>query len=657
MRRSRGNIILTALFIAIFLFFLSVALIWTNRQDIALSLSMEHKLKAQSAARSAAYEAYYRLRKQGTLAGFSQGTLSNGVEYDVELVGKEASNQRGEVLLVRARGKSGPVTSYLTLHLLDVSIAGKENEERTRVLFFPGAGGSEEGAQAEQDEAAATVEGGGGSALFGDFKLAEGGPGLISGIMANQGPAFVAEEGEVEPPSFYDYIPAFTGTFLQAWGPVQVVAPAYPTLSGSRTTTLRTLEYKGDEFIWKVIEPPEDLGDPLPEGAIDLFEMGAPNNSTWTNASVLIKNVFTGLDYELCAISTAWKVKKPPAEDPSDIENPLYTAEPQPVGPLVDWSSVRSPGKQEKFQTRGAAYPVKQSVYSHGWHLLYQPHDGSFPSPPTVLDGSMLTRWPCVLKFTIGGKWEKVWTPLDSSGAVTSVHRPDPRVLAVTSTGVIYSATEPEEGQQRRLLTLDGRNAILGDPLPEGKLIVYNDQPYLVSEDPEEPPLRHLAGAEHIDFESLPELLPEIHGEVVDVSGTEKLILGIGGGYAGEPLDSTRRLSYTARPRYDFTYSLDPASPIAVDGSDLWAVVNVLVEESEPSAEKGYLDGPYREGTKKTLARYDGKRWHILPNGLRALLRSSDLGAPGAGVVSANYPGLPPQQSRYTVISVSTNPF
>ena len=88
-RRSRGNIILTALFVAIFLFFLSVALIWTNRQDIALSLSMEHKLKAQSAARTAAYEAFYRLRRHSDLEGFQQGTLPSGAEYDIQLVKRE----------------------------------------------------------------------------------------------------------------------------------------------------------------------------------------------------------------------------------------------------------------------------------------------------------------------------------------------------------------------------------------------------------------------------------------------------------------------------------------------------------------------------------------------------------------------------------------
>jgi hypothetical protein len=57
------------------------------------------------------------------------------------------------------------------------------------------------------------------------------------------------------------------------------------------------------------------------------------------------------------------------------------------------------------------------------------------------------------------------------------------------------------------------------------------------------------------------------------------------------------------------------------------------------------------------LARYDGERWHILPNGIRACLRNDDLRAPSSNVVAALYPGIPVQKSRYTIISEDTNPF
>ena len=671
MRRSRGNIILTALFISIFLFFLSVALIWTNRQDISLSLSMEHKLKAQSAAKSAAYEAFYRLRRNGDLNGFQQGTLSSGAEYDIQLVALEPLAKRGNVLLIRARGKSGPVTSYLTLHLLDTRIAGVSNEDDSRVLLFPPnavAAPTEEGGETVTTE---PESGSSGQALFGDFEVTGGGPGLVAGVKANEGPVFFADETGVLPAAFLDYPAVYGGPFLRTFGPLIVEAPAYPTQAGYKSTRLRHLKYDGNDFDWERIDHPDELGDKLVEGLSPgagqpPYEMAAPDNSVWTNTSILGMNVPTEDGYESRLVCFNWTVEKPPARDKSDLEPELEPPPTNPgmVGNLVDWGMGGQRKPQQKFQTRGTFYPVKESVYSHGWHQLYQPHDGSFPYPPGFLDGSTLTRWPCILKYTLGKGWEKAWTGLKEDGSLESELRPDPTVLAVTSTGVIYSVTEPEEKKQRRLITINGRSVKLGEPVPEGQLIVYDDRPYVVSADPDKPPLINLlSDNDSIDFETLPQFLPELYGEVVDVTGTEMLILGMEGGYQGEPLDSSKRLTYTAMPRYEIRYSLDPASQIAVDGPDLWAIVRIELEELEPTYEKGYVEGPFpvdkktKIGKRTALARYDGERWHILPAGLRATLKSQSLSAPGSNVVAAIYPGLPKQVSRYSIISVDTNPF
>lgn len=52
MRRPRGNILLMAIFISLFLFFLSVALVAQNRQDVLLSLTEDHRTRADAAARA-----------------------------------------------------------------------------------------------------------------------------------------------------------------------------------------------------------------------------------------------------------------------------------------------------------------------------------------------------------------------------------------------------------------------------------------------------------------------------------------------------------------------------------------------------------------------------------------------------------------------------
>ena len=619
---------------------------------------MEHKLKAQSAARTAAYEAYYRLRKEGTLAGFQSGTLDSGASYELELVTREPYGKRGEVLLVKARGKSGPVTSDLTLHLLETKIAGESHENDPRVLFFPSSV-----IEAEDEESALETEimpdpadeaEEKANALFGEFTLEVGGPGVVASMQANEGPAFVSEGTSLEPPSFEDTIPVHGGPNLKGWGPVEVVAPEYPGTAEGRPTALRLLKYNGKEFDWEEIDHPTELGDPGPQGMMGLLEMSAPDS--WTMSSVMGLTVANEEGAPTPkAFNFSWTEEKPPTLNAEDVDR-VTTSEGVAIDPIVEWKKSQV---QQKFQSRGAIFPVGESVYSHGWHYVYRPHDGSTPEEPTILHGSTLTRWPCVLKYSDGGGWEKVWSGLKESGVVISEIQPDPNVLLVTSNGKLYSTTPNSKEEERYLISLDSNGVKkLGDPISDGPIIMYRDEPYLLVSNSYMMAFRNLLReGENIDFSTLPTYLPELSGEVVDVTGTEMLILGMDGGYQGEPLDSTKRLTYTARPQTDIVYSLDGKGKVAVDGPDLWAILNVIVDVSEPTFEKGYVSPPYPDGIRQTLARYDGQRWHILPNGIRACLRNDDLRAPSLNVVAALYPGMPVQKSRYTIIAEDTNPF
>jgi hypothetical protein len=668
-RNNRGNIILTSLFIAIFLFFLSVALIWTNRQDIALSLSMEHKLKAQSAARSGAFEALARLKQLGSLDGFQGKTYENGAKVEVDLVSLPASGRRGEVLKLRARGVSGPLSSYLTLHLCDVRLAGDKNSTEGRVLFFPTASGggqaSQETSEGTESQESQESQGGGGQALFGDFILKAGGAGVVSDMVAAHGPVFVSRDLAVadgaegtppSPPFFEDFIPVFSedATQLAAWGATIVVAPPFGSAKKS-ITELQYLEYKDEAFEWVDIEPPKDLGDDEVQivGQTNLFEIKAPKADTWTVATV------RGIGDQVRNL--AWVEPKPPTASARDIPGQPFVSEAVEPSATVDWSlASRTKASQQKFETRGAIAAHGNAVYSHGWHYVYNHYQGQAPGTITPLHGSTLTRWPCILKHELGGAWSKVWTPLTETGSVRTEVRPDPDVLLVASDGTIYSVTEPQKDVTRKLLTISGgSSAKVGDEVPPGRLFVYDDSPYLVPDQPEAPGILNLLNQKRIAFETLPAFLPELSGEVVDTSGTEQLILGIDGGYKGEALDSSKRRIVTARPRYDFRYSLSSAGPVAVDGEDLWAIMTITVSMLEPSYPAGYDELPIPEnfGPVNVLARYDGSRWHILPNGLRAALMNGAPVAPGVGVIGAIYPGLPKQVSRYSVISMDTDPF
>lgn len=635
---------MAAIFIAVFLFFLSVALIWTNRQDIALTLSLEHRLKAESAARSAALEAFARLRQMGSLEDFSGLSFSDGAKAEVELLSLPAEGKRGEVMLLRSKGTSGPLNSYLTFYLREVKIAGEDNAKDGRVLFFPAAG-----------------EGGsGGKAMFGDFLLKDGGD-VRSDMTAQGGPAFVPRDlapkaegaSAPSPPYFVDYIPVFSqdGQSLRAWGPTYVVAPPFAQQPYS-ITSIQYLKSVSDTD-WTDIAPPEKLGDEDQKlsSAQGVLEMSPITQDLWTEAKI------RGIGDSVSSL--AWLALKPETQSVSDLPADLHSGQPVQPGPLIDWSEAGKASVQNKYVTRGKVAASGDTVYTHGWHYLYRPYTGSATGEITPLLGSTLTRWPCILKCKIGGDWSIVWDPLKASGSVDSDSRPDPNIIAVAENGTVYSVTVPAEGRQRRLLTIsEGGKASVGNEVPAGTLFAYKNQPYLVPQESSAQGLLNLADQSRIDFSTLPDFLPEISGEVVDTSEAEQLIVGLEGGYQGEALDSSVRRTVTASPRFDFTYSMPAGLPVAVDGNDLWANITITSEAQDPSYPKAYTETELstEKQSLTVLARYDGKRWHVFPHGLRAALKSR-LPAPGQGVLAAVYPDLPKQVSRYSVISIDTTPF
>ena len=84
-KNRAGNVLIVAIFMAIFLFFLSVALISQNRMDISLGLSVDHRLKAQEAARSGLDYALSVMRTRSNWADLlkEERTLESGATYRV----------------------------------------------------------------------------------------------------------------------------------------------------------------------------------------------------------------------------------------------------------------------------------------------------------------------------------------------------------------------------------------------------------------------------------------------------------------------------------------------------------------------------------------------------------------------------------------------
>ena len=612
-------------------------------------------MRAQSAARSAAMEAFAHLKKEGFFDPSGEKSLPNGVTYRVEMVLLPPEDKRGEMLLVKARGQSGPVSSYYTLHLEKSSLASQDAESGGRVLFFT-----------PKKIGTTTVSSGHTTAVYGDYISTQLKVSLGEDVTSYQGPVFSKEDVATQTPPFYaqDWPPIFVvnGSELKTSGPAIVAAPPLGT---NEETSHRVLTFKGDSFEWDNIDPPtkpdalDSLSSSSPPPSM-LIELKAGAESGWTNLAI------RGIDDK--GFASVWKDIKPGTQDISEAQN-LGSAGDFVVGALVDWSSGSSVTLQEGFVTRGAIAAYKNKLYSHGWHYLYRRHNGNIPSEITAITGSQLTRWPCVLVYDHdSNRWDKAWAPLDNTGNVKTEWLPDPTTLLVDSVGNAYTRSL---GASQKLLTLEtnGQVQVGSQNLSQGHLFLYQDTPHLVRADG----LVNLKTGNEIGFDTLVSRIPEIYGPLsVPGPGEDGMVINYGftlgdadNGGSGAPIKSELTEVRTVRLETNIQYSIPTDARPAVDGNDLWIKLDIQGTTSDPSYDFFGQDKGPEIWNKTALARYDGQRWHILPHGLRALVDGPPLPSsvnltPPSGSeapICARYNGLPGQIARYAVVSIDTNPF
>ena len=671
---QRGNVVLTALFVAVFLFFLSIALLLAHKQDISLALSMEHKLKAEMAARSVAFEAYGHLREHGKLIGALGQRLEKDVTTRVEVLELPATPRRGKLIEIRAKGTSGPVTSYMTMCLQPTELA-QAADGAGRVMILP------------QGDAEAY-------AIYGNFELVGMKQVLPNKLFANDGPVFTCSPlGEPVRPAFTDTLPVFGEGEIQGVGPLIVLGPAP---AQNTETSLQWLELKGDVFEWQPIAPPDKLATTPAAGPAPtaFYEMNA--GAEWTHASA------HGEGTEM--LGWSWVDLDPPTQSLSETGDSLATFGPVSASPLVAYEAGQV---QQSFTTRGTLAAQGEDVYSHGWHYLYQPHRGEIPDPLTPLNGARLTRWPCVLKYGSQNQtWSLAWSPLDDDGTVRTMHTPHPDFLWATSKGALYSLTSSGERKLMQLMP-DGEVKLSDGVLPDGQVFFYRDKPHVLTVAPSR--IVNLEDRSTIDFATLPTGVPGYHGTLLDIPQGQSLRYDEPGTNDISPEGAFKITGYktqTVLPDVLLSYAFsETARPMAC-GDDLYVELDVVTQGVDSIHD--VFDHEYIE--KNTLvggpamARYDGERWYILPNGLRAFLereRQRDLEPsappfaidendpagrsrpqdqkpkdedeeeeqprkpgdtldipPGmANAVMAKYPGLPSVIPRYSVISVSTDPF
>ncbi len=126
-KRADGNVLVTAIFISVFLFFISVALVAQNRQNILLVLCEDHRVRATNAANAALDFALHVMRTNPNwrkLLPHQNGQLESGELWSIDSITYSA--KQPHMLEVVGKGTSGVFTSYRTRVIEEVSLGNAQ---------------------------------------------------------------------------------------------------------------------------------------------------------------------------------------------------------------------------------------------------------------------------------------------------------------------------------------------------------------------------------------------------------------------------------------------------------------------------------------------------------------------------------------------------
>lgn len=400
MKSRRGNILVMAIFVAVFLFFLSVALVMANRQDILLALTVDHRLRAQLAARAGSEICLVKLRESSEEAqkvnGFEE-ELASGADVSVRLSDYDGGYGGGTDRLLKqlvATGTSGFLGADRTYVLEEVKL-GMEDVAGIPFLF-----GKNQGGQL--------------FALGPSFRWTSLGdlPRRDTWLAARGGPLHVmAPLGTADKaPTVYDFnlTPGPSGTFIPTIG------EGKPLTETQHEHTLY-LTFEGQQVKWNDIPDPNDLQKTGidKKATIDGKEDGVPR---WTTVSDGISSVtYTDSEFQ---------------------------------GPVLEWWGLDGP----------AIAADEGTLYCHATHYLYrgisfqnqvQIVSGAIVSTPKIVEPQLYAQ-PCVLKYD-QSQWTKVVDlmrvddPL-SEPQISQGPRPNKATLAVAQDRVYaFQSDDPSQ--------------------------------------------------------------------------------------------------------------------------------------------------------------------------------------------------------------------
>lgn len=529
MKNQRGNILITALFMAIFLFFLCVAIVSQNRMNISLGLSVDHRLKAESAARSGITSALETMRNDPdwpkALSGL-ETELKSGASFTISVEPYPSPDESPYLLKLVSTGVSGIVKAEHWAIIEEVRLPTGADGSGTPYLFTK--------TQDRQLVAAGT-----------DFQWHDMGelPNPKSPLAAAEGPLFVFDKpgSGVPAPAFVDFvrlfIPEENGQLKEIQGPPFIIelAPA--------GESLLYLDVQGDKANWvEIPDPGPQLGragskltviadDPTLKDIPRISLTGGGkenlyNSKKWDRRSVRVwggqmvgsrvelqkaqfksqkLNEDSFENQELQVIDSPWPrgyyiAEFEPSTAYANGEMPVFKQydnagyikfEQYDDAGYKPFSLDDLTGPQnflEWYSLDGTALSAHgRKVSCHGTHYFYgtfKMDDLGWPEPGDSAADSLIYKRPCVLQYDLD---TEKWTILADFMRVSDISVPpdvfrcpdlEKSSLGVDSKGVSYVFTD--ETDRYRAIALEGKDFrhVRGDNAVVKKVVLYQDKPY-----------------------------------------------------------------------------------------------------------------------------------------------------------------------------------
>ena len=419
--KRRGNLLLSALFMSAFLFFLSVAIVVTNREDIRSTLGADHKMRAEFAA---------------------DGTL----DRDIQLMRSTADWESTLNSPVAFASGATVQSSYKRISptILELDVTALSNLVRAdRHWILEELRLADSVAVGSQKPHLFCLEGTAYKVLGPNFKWQALGtlPALVlpRTFSARSGPLYYLIKDDVPSPvALMDFQPIQGNPSVTNGG----FGPASLTLPKSNGPY--TLELQNEKFnVVKIVEP----ADITMLGRLKQPTINGQVNGTPTSATIIINGV-------------------PTLVDTSVYQGPIYE-----TYLLVGTVAV---GVDKAYYCHAMHY------YYRGFKFQNDPSTGVGTITQPVIEHE-----PAILKYDVSGKvWVKVVdllkVPDDQSiPEVIGGPRPDQNYLWVTDGGVVYS----KDAAGPHLLTINGNQFSPGSSF-QGELFTYQDQLISVTKNP-----------------------------------------------------------------------------------------------------------------------------------------------------------------------------